>query len=124
MSASSTVIGSSLRGATSMVKFNCPALAYWKPPLRARPVRPSHADPAARRASCGVPSSSVTVRVAAAGSATPLPPEAAPVTVTFLSGESAALATAVIVTRPVLAVTPAAMVSVAAALRLKSAARA
>ena len=124
-SASSTVIGRSLWGATRMRKFNCPAFAYRKPPdVRAAPVCPSHAGSAGLRVSRGIPSSSAMVRVASAGSAAPLPPAAAPVTVTVLSGAFALLAAAVTVTRPALVVDPAAMVSVRAALSAKSAARA
>ena len=60
----------------------------------------------------GGPSSSRMVRVLAAGFATPRPPVALPETVTRMLGSSAVLSTAVTVTRPVLAVAPAAMVSV------------
>ena len=65
-------------------------------------------------------SSSVIVRVLSDGPATPLPPETVAETVTFLSGPSTVLFTAVIVTAPVLVVAPAAMVSVLLVLRLKS----
>ena len=71
-------------------------------------------------ATVGSTSSSVIVSVAAAGSATPLPPSAVPEIVTVLSGESAVFGVAVTVTVPELAVSPAAMVSVAAALTAKS----
>ena len=76
------------------------------PPASAMDAR----DSASR--AVGVASSSARVSVRLAGSATPLPPVAAPVTVTRLSGESTALSLAVIVTVPALAVALAAMVSV------------
>ena len=60
-------------------------------------------------------SSSVMVNVWLAGFATP-PPLAAPETVTVLFGASTLLSTAVMVTAPVLAVDPAAIVSVVLAL--------
>ncbi len=65
-------------------------------------------------------SSSVMVSVKTDGSATPLPPLAAPETVTVLSGASTALSTAVIVTTPVLVVAPAAIVSTLSELSVKS----
>ena len=68
----------------------------------------------------GAPSSSRMARVRAGGSAAPRPPAAAPETVTRLSGESTLSSAAVTVTVPALVVRPAAMVSVAAALRVKS----
>ena len=71
-------------------------------------------------ATVGRVSSSVRVRVASGGSATPLPPADAPDTVTDLFGESTALPFAVTVTVPALVVAPAAMVSFVAALRVKS----
>ena len=52
------------------------------------------------------------VRVAALTVTAPLPPDACPVTATFLSGASTSLSTMVAVTCPVLTVCPAAMVSV------------
>ena len=63
-------------------------------------------------------SSSVTVSVTCAGSAAPLPPADAPDTVTSLAGATAPLSTAVTVTRPVLAVAPAAMTSARLGLRV------
>ena len=72
----------------------------------------------------GAASSSTRVSVRLAGAATPLPPDAVPETVTCLSGEPTALSLAVIVTVPVLAVEPAAMLRVRAALSVKSAASA
>ena len=63
--------------------------------------------------SAGASSSSAMVSVTAAGSDTPLSPDAAAVTVTDLSGPSVASSTAVTVTAPALAVDPAAMISVA-----------
>ena len=68
----------------------------------------------------GAASSSVRVRVASAGATTPLPPAAVAETVTDLSGESASSSAAVTVTAPALAVEPAAMVRVLAALSAKS----
>ena len=65
-------------------------------------------------------SSSSKVRVAFGGSATPLPPAAVPDTVTDLSGASTSFPFAVTVTAPVLAVEPAAMVSVLFLLKVKS----
>ena len=62
------------------------------------------------RFTVGVPSSSVIVSVFEAGSATP-PPFAVPATVTVVSGPSTSLLVAVIVTVPVDAVAPAAIVS-------------
>ena len=59
----------------------------------------------------GAPSSSAMVSVRPAGSATPLPPEAIPETLTSLSGSSMLLSTAAIVTVPQFAVFPAAIVS-------------
>ena len=76
------------------------------------------------RVAVAVASSSVRVRVAFAGSAAPCPPDAAPETVTLLSGASTALSFAVTVTTPALVVEPAAMVRVVAVLRAKSAAAA
>ena len=76
------------------------------------------------RVTVGKVSSSVSVRVTDDGAATPLPPSTAPETVTDLSGESTSLPLAVTVTVPALAVLPAAMVSVFAAERPKSAATA
>ena len=67
----------------------------------------------------GVPSSSVMVSVWFEGFET-LPPLATPDTVTVLFGASTELSTAVIVTVPVLAVLPAAIVSVVFVDRLKS----
>ena len=64
-------------------------------------------------ATVGAASSSAMVSVAAVGSVTPLPPDTVADTVTDLSGSSFALSFAVTVTTPVLAVSPAAMVSVA-----------
>ena len=58
------------------------------------------------------PSSSAMVSVWSSGSAAPRPPLAVPDTVTCLSAASASLSTAVMVTVPVLAVAPAAIVSV------------
>ena len=72
----------------------------------------------------GVSSSSVIVRVSSVGFATPLPPAAVAETVTCFSGASTSLSTAVIVTVPVLAVSPAAMVSVVLSLSVKSSATA
>ena len=72
---------------------------------------------------CGA-SSSVIVRVTAAGAATPLPPADVPETVTSLLPESTLLPFAVTVTVPAPVVDPAAMVRVAAVLRVKSAAAA
>ena len=69
-------------------------------------------------------SSSVSVSVAFDGSATLLPPAAVPETVTDLSATSTSLSFAVTVTAPALVVEPAAMVSVFAVLRSKSAATA
>ena len=58
------------------------------------------------------PSLSVIVNVRPAGADTPLPPDAAPETVTVLSAAASTLLfTAVSVTAPVLAVEPAAMTS-------------
>ena len=71
-------------------------------------------------ATIGNASSSVSVSVTSGGAATPLPPEAVPETVTDLSGASSAFPLAVTVTAPVLAVCPAAIVSVSALDRLKS----
>ena len=73
----------------------------------------------------GALSSSAIVSVLPAGSATPLPPAAAPETVTDLSGSWVAAASpasfsAVTVTVPALVVEPAAMVSVLAVLSAKS----
>ena len=68
----------------------------------------------------GRASSSAMASVAAAGSATPLPPSAVPEIVTDLSGESVVSGLAVTVTVPALTVAPAATVSVAAWLRVKS----
>ena len=68
----------------------------------------------------GAPSSSRSVRVASGGSAAPGVPDAEPFTVTRLSGESVSLPTAVTVTTPALVVRPAATVSAAGVLRLKS----
>ena len=62
--------------------------------------------------SATIPSSSVMVSVLLAGFAAPLPPLAAPDTVTCLSAASTLLFTALMVTVPVLAVAPAAIVSV------------
>ena len=72
----------------------------------------------------GKVSSSLSVRVRFDGAATSLPPVTVPETVTDLSGESTSLPLAVIVTSPLLAVAPAAMVRVFAAERPKSAATA
>ena len=72
----------------------------------------------------GFASSSVIVRVTAAGAVTPCEFAAAPDTVTLRFGSSVSSSTAVIVTVPVLLVAPAAMVSVFSALREKSAASA
>ena len=71
-------------------------------------------------AAVGKASSSVSVSVTLGGFETPLPPAAAPETVTDLFGESTSLPFAVTVTRPVLAVALAAKVSVAAVLKVKS----
>ena len=60
----------------------------------------------------GAASSSAMVSVASAGFATPLAPDTVADTVTALSGSSVELSFAVTVTTPVLAVSPAAMVSV------------
>ena len=68
-------------------------------------------DGLSARLTVGTPSSSVIVSVSSPGFDTP-PPLAAPDTVTVLSAASTALSAAVIVTVPVLAVAPAAMVSV------------
>ena len=68
----------------------------------------------------GGSSSSVIARVTDDGAVTPWVFAAAPETVTLLSGSSALLSEAVIVTVPVLLVAPAAMVSVLFALREKS----
>ena len=65
-------------------------------------------------------SSSVRVRVTFGGFATPLPPAAVPETVTDLSAASTSLGSAVTVTAPVLAVEPAAIVSVFVLDRVKS----
>ena len=65
-------------------------------------------------------SSSSSVSVTLDGAATPLPPEAAPETVTDLSGASTSLSFAVIVTVPVPVVAPAAMVNVFALDSMKS----
>ena len=73
------------------------------------------------RVTTGSASSSASVRVSAAGAATPWPPVAVAETVTRLSGASTRFPFAVTVTWPALAVCPAAMVSVLAALRSKSA---
>ena len=62
------------------------------------------------RLTVGVPSSSVIVSVCEVGSATP-PPLAVPATVTVVFGASRSLSVAVIVTMPVDAVAPAAIVS-------------
>ena len=70
--------------------------------------------------SVGAGSSSVIVSVRSAGCFTPSLFDAAPDTVTLLSGSSRASSAAVIVTVPVLVVLPAAMVSVFAELRAKS----
>ena len=75
-------------------------------------------------ATLGNASSSVKVSVTSGGAATPLPPEAVPETVTDLSGASTAFPFAVTVTAPVLAVCPAAIVSVVALDSAKSAAAA
>ena len=64
------------------------------------------------RVTVGGPSSSRIVNVTLDGSATLLPPEAVPETVTDLFGSSLLLSTAVIVTAPVLVVSPDAIVSV------------
>ena len=68
----------------------------------------------------GVASSSVMVSVTLDGAATPLPPAAVAETVTDLSGASVVSFTAVIVTVPVLAVEPAAIVNVFALDSVKS----
>ena len=60
------------------------------------------------------------INVSPDGSAAPRPPVAEPETVTDLSGASVVLSTAVIVTVPVLAVPPAAIVNVLSALSAKS----
>ena len=75
-------------------------------------------------AAVGKASSSSRVRVTSGGSATLLPPAAAPDTVTDLFGESTALPFAVTVTVPALVVAPAAIVSVVAPDRAKSSATA
>ena len=62
-------------------------------------------------ATVGNASSSLSVNVTSEGAATPLPPETVPETVTDLSGESTEFPCAVIVTLPVLVVSPAAIVS-------------
>ena len=62
-------------------------------------------------ATVGNASSSLSVNVTSEGAATPLPPETVPETVTDLSGESTEFPCAVIVTVPVLVVSPAAIVS-------------
>ena len=72
----------------------------------------------------GLASSSSSASLTSDGAATPLPPEAAPETVTCLSGESTAFPFAVTVTAPALVVEPAAMVSVVALDSTKSAATA
>ena len=64
------------------------------------------------RVTVGGPSSSRIVNVTLDGSATLLPPETVPETVTDLFGSSLLLSTAVIVTAPVLVVSPDAIVSV------------
>ena len=87
------------------------------------PVSETEEDDSAR-VRVGRVSSSVRVRVTFVGAATPLPPVAVPETVTDLSGESTSLPLAVIVTSPLLAVAPAAMVRVFSAERPKSAATA
>ena len=76
------------------------------------------------RLTVGRSSLSVSVSVTSVGFATLLPPVAVPETVTDLFGESTVLPFAVTVTRPVLVIWPAAMVSVRAVLRSKSAATA
>ena len=63
------------------------------------------------RAAVAVASSSASVSVASAGAATPWPPVAVPETVTVLFAASTSLFTAATVTRPVLTVAPAAIVS-------------
>ena len=68
-------------------------------------------DGLSARFTVGVPSSSVMVRRTSSGFDTP-PPLAVPDTVTVLLGASTLLSTAVMVTVPVLAVRPAAMVRV------------
>ena len=70
----------------------------------------------------GASSSSVSVSATPVGFATPLPPAAVAETVTCLAGESVSLSLAVTVTSPLLAVAPAAMVSVVPAERVKSSA--
>ena len=87
------------------------------------PVSETEEDDSAR-VRVGRVSSSVSVRVTFVGAATPLPPVAVPETVTDLSGEWTSLPLAVIVTSPLLAVAPAAMVRVFSAERPKSAATA
>ena len=72
----------------------------------------------------GKVSSSVSVRVSDDGATTLLPPTTVPETVTDLFPEWTSLPLAVTVTSPLLAVAPAAMVSVFAAERSKSAATA
>ena len=62
-------------------------------------------------ATVGNASSSLSVNVTSEGAVTPLPPETVPETVTDLSGESTEFPCAVIVTVPVLVVSPAAIVS-------------
>ena len=62
-------------------------------------------------ATVGNASSSLSVNVTLDGAVTPLPPETVPETVTDLSGESTEFPCAVIVTLPVLVVSPAAIVS-------------
>ena len=74
------------------------------------------------RAAVGAASSSPIVSVTPGGFATPLPPAAAPDTVTRLSGATTGLSAAVTVTTPVLVVAPAAMVSVLSGLSVKSSA--
>ena len=61
-------------------------------------------DGVSTRLTVGDPSSSVIVSVCGDGADTPWPPDAAPETVTVLSGASTALFTAVTVTVPVLVV--------------------
>ena len=87
-------------------------------PLSATEVRESAS------VAVGFASSSVIVRVTAAGAVTPCEFAAAPDTVTLWFGSSVSSSVAVIVTVPVLLVAPAAMVSVFSALREKSAASA
>jgi len=76
------------------------------------------------RVAVGSSSLSAMVNVRLAGSATPLPPDAAAWTVNILSGVSTLLSTAVMVTVPVLVVSPAAMVRIGLLLKVKSSATA